>query len=151
MPRYDFVQSDREGTCADFTAAIGLAHRVQSGRCSRLGDGRFCANLPGQAPSLFRSIPGRRQHRSVARAMQPALEKIRASPSSSRTAGAGSMLGVDAIAKAAPDGLTIGHLPARAHLASTSASRETALRPGQGFGADQQGRRSPFILVATPT
>ena len=59
---------------------------------------------------------------AVARAMQPALEKILGqSVVVENRAGAGGMLGVDAIAKAAPDGYTIGIAGAGA-LASTSAS-----------------------------
>src|SRR5438445_3195536 len=66
-------------------------------------------SFPDRPIRFFVPFPAGGSTDAVARAMQPALEKILGQPVVvENRAGAGGMLGVDAIAKAAPDGYTIG-------------------------------------------
>src|SRR5262245_11856360 len=64
---------------------------------------------PDKPLRFFVPFPAGGSTDAVARAMQPALEKILGQPVVvENRAGAGGMLGVDAVAKAQPDGLTFG-------------------------------------------
>ena len=68
--------------------------------------GPSCAQTyPDKPIRFFVPFPAGGSTDAVARAMQPALEKILGQPVVvENRAGAGGMLGVDAVAKAAPDG-----------------------------------------------
>jgi tripartite-type tricarboxylate transporter receptor subunit TctC len=65
--------------------------------------------FPDKAFRFFVPFPAGGSADAISRAMQPALERIFRQPVvvENRT-GAGGMLGVDAVAKSAPDGHTIG-------------------------------------------
>src|ERR1051326_7128826 len=66
-------------------------------------------SYPDRPIRFFVPFPAGGSTDAVARAMQPALEKILGqSVVVENRAGAGGMLGVDAVAKAPPDGYTIG-------------------------------------------
>src|ERR1700704_5819305 len=66
-------------------------------------------SYPDKPLRFFVPFPAGGSTDAVARAMQPALEKTLGQPVIvENRAGAGGMLGVDAVAKAAPDGLTFG-------------------------------------------
>src|SRR5688572_27779379 len=65
--------------------------------------------FPDKPIRFFVPFPAGGSTDAVARAMQPALEKIFRQPVVvENRSGGGGMLGVDAVAKAAPDGHTIG-------------------------------------------
>ena len=65
--------------------------------------------FPDKPLRFFVPFPAGGSTDAVARAMQPALEKILGQPVVvENRPGAGGMMGVDAIAKAPPDGYTIG-------------------------------------------
>src|SRR5437868_14111455 len=79
---------------------LGLASGPDQGRAQA---------FPERSIRFFVPFPAGGSTDAVARAMQPALEKILGQPVVvENKAGAGGMLGVDAVAKAAPDGYTIG-------------------------------------------
>jgi tripartite-type tricarboxylate transporter receptor subunit TctC len=87
---------------------------------------------------------------AVARAMQPALEKILGQPVVvENKAGAGGMLGVDAVAKAAPDGLTFGLAGAGALGVNIGERTKRMYDPGKDLAMISRAAESPFILVAT--
>jgi tripartite-type tricarboxylate transporter receptor subunit TctC len=89
---------------------------------------------------------------AVARAMQPALEKILGQPMVvENRAGAGGMLGVDAIAKAAPDGYTIGIAGAGALGVNIGEQMKRPYDPGKDLAPISKAAGSPFILVAPPS
>jgi tripartite-type tricarboxylate transporter receptor subunit TctC len=83
--------------------------------------------------------------------MQPALEKILGQPVVvENRAGAGGMLGVDAIAKAAPDGYTIGLAGAGALGVNIGERVTRPYDPAKDLAMISMAAGSPFILVATP-
>ena len=83
--------------------------------------------------------------------MQPALEKILGQPVVvENRAGAGGMLGVDAVAKAAPDGYTIGLAGAGALGVNIGERTKRMYDPAKDLAPISRAAGSPFILVATP-
>ena len=89
---------------------------------------------------------------AVARAMQPALEKLLGQPVVvENRSGAGGVLGVDAIAKAAPDGYTIGIAGAGALGVNIGAPIKRPYDPAKDLALISKAAGSPFILVAPPT
>ena len=89
---------------------------------------------------------------AVARAVQPALEKLLGQPVVvENRAGAGGMLGVDAIAKAAPDGYTIGIAGAGAVGVNIGERLKRPYDPAKDLAPISGAAGSPFILVAPPT
>jgi len=89
---------------------------------------------------------------AVARAMQPALEKILGQPVVvENRAGAGGLLGVDAIAKAAPDGYTIGIAGAGALGVNIGERMKRPYDPVKDLAPISKAAGSPFVLVAPPT
>lgn len=89
---------------------------------------------------------------AVARAMQPALEKILGQPVVvDNRSGAGGMLGVDAIAKAAPDGYTIGIAGAGALGVNIGERTKRPYDPAKDLTLISKAAGSPFILVAPHT
>jgi tripartite-type tricarboxylate transporter receptor subunit TctC len=89
---------------------------------------------------------------AVARAMQPALEKILGQPVVvENRAGAGGMLGVDAVAKAASDGYTIGIAGAGALGVNIGERIKRPYDPARDLALISKAAGSPFVLVAPPT
>jgi tripartite-type tricarboxylate transporter receptor subunit TctC len=89
---------------------------------------------------------------AVARAMQPALEKLLGQPVVvENRAGAGGTLGVDAIAKAAPDGYTIGIAGAGALGVNIGERMKRPYDPAKDLAPISGAAGSPFILVAPAT
>jgi tripartite-type tricarboxylate transporter receptor subunit TctC len=89
---------------------------------------------------------------AVARAMQPALEKMLGQPVVvENRAGAGGLLGVDAIAKAAPDGYTIGIAGAGALGVNIGERMKRPYDPAKDLAPISKAAGSPFVLVAPPT
>ena len=89
---------------------------------------------------------------AVARAMQPALEKILGQPVVvENRAGAGGLLGVDAVAKAAPDGYTIGIAGAGALGVNIGERMKRPYDPAKDLAPISKAAGSPFVLVAPPT
>jgi tripartite-type tricarboxylate transporter receptor subunit TctC len=66
-------------------------------------------------------------------------------------AGAGGMLGVDAVAKAAPDGYTIGLAGAGALGVNIGERTKRMYDPGKDLAMVSRAAESPFILVVTPS
>jgi tripartite-type tricarboxylate transporter receptor subunit TctC len=83
--------------------------------------------------------------------MQPALERILGqSVIVENRAGAGGMLGVDAIAKAAPDGYTMGIAGAGALGVNIGERTKRPYDPFKDLALVSRAAESPFILVANP-
>lgn len=86
---------------------------------------------------------------AVARALQPALEKLLGQPVVvENRAGAGGMLGVDAVAKAEPDGYTIGIAGAGALGVNIGGRPNRPYDPAKDLAPISLAAGSPFILVA---
>ena len=84
--------------------------------------------------------------------MQPALEKILGQPVIvENRAGAGGTLGVDAVAKAAPDGYTIGLAGAGALGVNIGERTKRMYDPAKDLAPISRAAESPFILIATPS
>ena len=87
----------------------------------------------------------------VARAMQPSLEKRLGQPVViENRGGAGGNLGVDAVAKSAPDGYTIGFAAAGALAVNPSLIEKMPYDVGKDLIPITLVGTSPFILIATP-
>jgi len=85
----------------------------------------------------------------VARAMQPQLEKHLGQPVViENRAGAGGVLGVDAVAKAAPDGYTIGMAAAGVLAINVSLQEKMPFDPQKDLAPVSRVAESPFILAA---
>src|SRR4249919_2304568 len=109
-------------------------------------------SYPDRPIRFFVPFPAGGSTDAVARAMQPALEKILGQPVVvENRAGAGGTLGVDAIAKAAPDGYTIGLAGAGALGVNIGERTKRMYDPVKDLVPISRAAESPFILVATPS
>src|ERR1044071_6693701 len=108
-------------------------------------------SYPDRSIRFFVPFPAGGSTDAVARAMQPALEKILGQPVVvENRAGAGGMLGVDAVAKAAPDGYTIGIAGAGALGGHIGGRTTRPYDPKKDLALISRAAESPFILVAAP-
>jgi tripartite-type tricarboxylate transporter receptor subunit TctC len=108
--------------------------------------------FPDRPLRFFVPFPAGGSTDAVARAMQPALEKLLGQTVVvENRAGAGGMLGVDAVAKAAPDGLTFGLAGAGALGVNIGERTKRMYDPAKELAMISRAAESPFILVATPT
>jgi len=108
--------------------------------------------FPNKPIRFFVPFPAGGSTDAVARALQPALEKVLGqSVVVENRAGAGGMLGVDMIAKAAPDGYTIGIAGAGALGVNIGERVSRPYDPIKDLALISRAAASPFILVATPT
>lgn len=110
------------------------------------------AEYPERPIRFFVPFPAGGSTDAVARAMQPALEKILGqSVIVENRAGAGGMLGVDAVAKAAPDGYTMGIAGAGALGVNIGERTKRPYDPFKDLALVSRAAESPFILVANPS
>ncbi|MBX9823793.1 MAG: tripartite tricarboxylate transporter substrate binding protein [Xanthobacteraceae bacterium] len=104
---------------------------------------------PERPIRFFVPFPAGGSTDAVARALAPALEKILGQPVVvENRAGAGGMLGVDAVAKAAPDGYTIGIAGAGALGVNIGERVKRPYDPVKDLALISRAAASPFILVA---
>ena len=109
-------------------------------------------SYPDRPIRFFVPFPAGGSTDAVARAMQPALEKILGqSVVVENRAGAGGTLGVDAVAKAPPDGYTIGIAGAGALGVNIGERTKRMYDPAKDLAPISRAAESPFILVATPS
>ena len=88
----------------------------------------------------------------VARAIQPHLEKqLKQSVIIENRPGAGGVIGLDAVAKAAPDGYTVGVAAAGALVINVSLQEKMPYDPVKDLVPVTKLAESPFILAATPS
>jgi tripartite-type tricarboxylate transporter receptor subunit TctC len=104
---------------------------------------------PDRPIRFFVPFPAGGSTDAVARAMAPALEKILGQPVVvENRAGAGGMLGVDMIAKAAPDGYTIGIAGAGALGVNIGERVKRPYDPVKDLALISRAAASPFVLIA---
>ena len=108
--------------------------------------------FPDRPLRFFVPFPAGGSADAISRAMQPALEKTLRHPVvvENRT-GAGGMLGVDAVAKSAPDGHTFGIAGAGALGVNIGERTRRPYDPAKDLTPVSKAAESPFILVATPS
>jgi tripartite-type tricarboxylate transporter receptor subunit TctC len=148
-----------------------IMHNNREDTCMLRQLGRFCVFLSigfgfvvGMGPAstaqaypdkpirFFVPFPAGGSTDAVARAMQPALEKILGqSVVVENRAGAGGMLGVEAVAKAAPDGYTIGIAGAGALGVNIGERTKRPYDPAKDLALISRAAESPFMLVANPS
>ena len=127
-------------------AAIGLGSALLAAGPS------WAQAFPNKPIRFFVPFPAGGSTDAVARAMQPALEKILGQPVVvENRAGAGGMLGVDMVAKAAPDGYTIGIAGAGALGVNIGERTKRPYDPAKDLALISTAAASAFLLVATPT
>jgi tripartite-type tricarboxylate transporter receptor subunit TctC len=131
-------------------AAIGLGWGLVAVGPMSVGQS-WAQSFPDRPIRFFVPFPAGGSTDAVARAMQPALEKILGQPVVvENRAGAGGMLGVEAVAKAAPDGYTIGIAGAGALGVNIGERTKRPYDPAKDLALISRAAESPFILVATP-
>lgn len=114
--------------------------------------GARAQTYPDRAIRFFVPFPAGGSTDAVARAMQPALEKILGQPIIvENRAGAGGTLGVDAVAKAVPDGYTIGIAGAGALGVNIGERTKRTYDPFKDLAPISRAAESPFILIANPS
>ncbi len=120
--------------------AFGLAHPAMAQ-----------GNYPNRPIKWIVSFPPGGSTDVVARSMQPSLEKRLGQPVViENRGGAGGNLGVDAVAKSAPDGYTIGFAAAGALAVNVSLVDKMPFDVSKDLIPITLVGTSPFILVATP-
>ena len=125
--------------------ALGIAAIAATGPSS-------AQTYPSKPIRLIVPFPAGGSTDAVARAMQPALEKLLGQPVVvENRSGAGGVLGVDAIAKAAPDGYTIGIAGAGALGVNIGAPIKRPYDPAKDLALISKAAGSPFIVVAPST
>jgi tripartite-type tricarboxylate transporter receptor subunit TctC len=109
----------------------------------------WAQTYPSRPIRFFVPFPAGGSTDAVARALQPALEKLLGQTIvvENRT-GAGGMLGVDAVAKAEPDGYTIGIAGAGALGVNIGGRVSRPYDPIKDLAPISLAAGSPFILVA---
>jgi tripartite-type tricarboxylate transporter receptor subunit TctC len=106
---------------------------------------------PDKPIRFFVPFPAGGSADAVARAMAPALEKtLGQTIVVENRSGSGGMLGVDAVAKAAPDGYSIGIAGAGALGVNIGERTKRPYDPQKDLAKISRAAESPFILVATP-
>ena len=96
---------------------------------------------PVEADQVGRAVRARRHHRHPRAHGRRKAARRSASRSSSRTSPArGGGVGAEFVARAAPDGYTIMGGTISTHAINASLYQEPAVRPGEGFRADQLHR-----------
>jgi tripartite-type tricarboxylate transporter receptor subunit TctC len=125
--------------------AVGLAGAKTAGLA-------WAQSYPSKPIRFFVPFPAGGSTDAVARALQPALEKLLGQPIVvENRAGAGGMLGVDAVAKAEPDGYTIGIAGAGALGVNIGGRVARPYDPVKDLAPVSLAAGSPFILVAPPS
>jgi len=111
----------------------------------------YAADFPDHPIKFIVPFPAGASTDGSARAIQPALEKNLGQPIiiENRT-GAGAVLGMEAVAKAPPDGYTIGIAPMGAAAINVSMRVDMPFDPRKDFVPISKLANSPFILVANP-
>lgn len=124
-------------------AAIGLGSVLPAAGPSA------AQNYPERPIRFFVPFPAGGSTDAVARALAPALEKILGQTVVvENRAGAGGMLGVDMIAKAQPDGYTIGIAGAGALGVNIGERVKRPYDPVKDLALISRAAGSPFILIA---
>jgi tripartite-type tricarboxylate transporter receptor subunit TctC len=134
-----------------FLLRLAVSITLGLGAAAGLANGTWAQVFPNKPIRFFVPFPAGGSTDAVARAMQPALERILGQPVIvENRPGAGGMLGVDAIAKAAPDGYTIGIAGAGALGVNIGERVKRPYDPVRDLAMISKAAGSPFILVATP-
>jgi tripartite-type tricarboxylate transporter receptor subunit TctC len=131
---------------------LGAAIVLALGNVGAISNEAAAQALPEKPLRFFVPFPAGGSTDAVARAMQPALEKILRQPVVvENRSGGGGMLGVDAVAKAAPDGSTIGLAGPGALGVNIGERTRRPYDPAKDLAPISKAAESPFILVAAPT
>ena len=133
------------------TTVLRLCAAMAFGLCGVATEAAAQA-YPSKPIRFFVPFPAGGSTDAVARAIQPALERILGQHVVvENRAGAGGMLGVDAIAKAAPDGYTIGIAGAGALGVNIGERVRRPYDPAKDLAPITLAAGSPFILIAPAT
>ena len=122
------------------------------GLCVAAGIGSAARAYPDKAIRFIVTFPPGGSTDVVARALQPSLERLLGQPVViENRPGAGGVIGLDAVAKATPDGYTIGMGAAGALVINVSLQEKMPYDPLKDLAPVSKVAESPFILAATPT
>lgn len=144
MPRHWRYLGRRLAVAAALVPVLGAAGLLVAGPS-------IAETYPDRPIRFFVPFPAGGSTDAVARAMAPALEKrLGQTVVVENRAGAGGMLGVDAVAKAQPDGYTIGIAGAGALGVNIGERVSRPYDPKKDLALISRAAESPFILVAAP-
>ena len=120
--------------------------------CLALGSGPAASAYPDKPIRLIVSFPPGGSSDAVARILQPGVERLLGQPIViENRAGAGGMIAIDMIAKAAPDGYTIGLGGAGALGTNLGLQGKMSYDPQKDVAPVTGLSASPFILAAAPS
>lgn len=132
------------GICSAFAVGLGLLLAAPAPSAAQ--------TWPSKPIRFIVPFPAGGSSDTVARSLQPALEKILGqSVVVENRAGAGGVLGVEAIARAAPDGYTIGIAGAGALGVNVGEPMKRPYDPLKDLALISRAAASPFMLVAHPS
>ncbi len=132
----------------DMVRAIGAAMVA----CLCVGSGPAAGAYPDRPIRLLVSFPPGGSSDAMARIVQPGLERLLGQPIViENRAGAGGMLAIDVVAKAAPDGYVIGLGGAGALGTNLALQEKMPYDPRKDVAPVSGLAGSPFILAAAPS
>ena len=129
-----------------------IATTVAACLCAVVGNGPALSAYPERPIRLIVSFPPGGSSDAMARIVQPGLERLLGQPIIiENRAGAGGMLAIDVVAKAAPDGYLIGLGGAGALGTNLALQEKMPYDPRKDVAPVSGLAGSPFILAAAPS
>jgi len=132
--------------------ARAVATMLVAGACAAVGGSPAVSAYPERPIRLLVSFPAGGSSDAMARIVQPGLERLLGQPVViENRAGAGGMIAIDAVAKAAPDGYLIGLGGAGALGTNLALQEKMPYDPRKDVAPVTGLAGSPFILAAAPS
>src|SRR5689334_23747043 len=120
--------------------------------CAFVGNGPALSAYPERPIRLIVSFPPGGSSDAMARIVQPGLEKLLGHPIViENRAGAGGMIAIEAVAKAAPDGYVLGLGGAGALGTNLALGEKMSYDPRKDVAPITGLAGSPFLLAAAPS
>ena len=144
--------SERKNAKEADVTRTALQVAVAACLCLALGSGPAASAYPDKPIRLIDSFPPGGSSDAIARMLQPHVERLLGQPIViENRPGAGGMIAIDMVAKAAPDGYTIGLGGAGALGTNLGLQGKMPYDPQKDIAPVTGLTASPFILAASPS